>query len=120
MDTKGGILDTKGGSYLNIIVGIWLFISTFLWRHSPAQFSNTWIMGVIVAGVAALALVWPTIRYLNTLAGTWLSISAFALPTIAAGTRWNNFLVGIIVVTLSLAGAEGINLPARRPHRLQP
>lgn len=109
-------MDTKEGSYLNILVGIWLFISTFLWRHSAAQFSNTWIMGAIVAVVAAISLARPALRYLNTLAGAWLIISAFALPTIAAGTRWNNFLVGAVVVTLSLSGAEGINVSTRHPR----
>ena len=107
-------MDTRSSRYLNIIVGVWLFISAFVWRHSAAQFTNTWIMGIIVAGVAALALTWPTIRYLNTLAGAWLIISAFALPTITAGTRWNNFIVGIVVVVLSLAGAPSIATQVRR------
>ena len=107
-------MDTRSSRYLNMIVGVWLFISAFVWRHSAAQFTNTWIMGIIVAGVAALALTWPTIRYLNTLAGAWLIISAFALPTITAGTRWNNFIVGIVVVVLSLAGAPSIATQVRR------
>ena len=107
-------MDTRSSRYLNIIVGVWLFISAFVWRHSAAQFTNTWIMGIIVAAVAALALTWPTVRYLNTLAGAWLIISAFALPTITAGTRWNNFIVGIVVVILSLAGAPSIATQARR------
>lgn len=111
-------MNTKDGSYLNIMVGIWLFISTFLWRHSGAQFSNTWIMGAIVAVVGAVSLARPALRYLNTLAGAWLIISAFALPTIAAGTRWNNFLVGVIVVTLSLSGSEGVNVPTRHPRQV--
>jgi SPW repeat len=107
-------MDTRSSRYLNIIVGIWLFVSAFVWRHSAAQFTNTWVMGIIVAAVAALALTWPTIRYLNTLAGAWLIISAFALPTITAGTRWNNFIVGIVVVVLSLAGAPSIATQVRR------
>ena len=107
-------MDTRSSRYLNIIVGVWLFISAFAWRHSAAQFTNTWIMGIVVAAIAALALTWPTIRYLNTLAGAWLIMSAFALPTITAGTRWNNFIVGIVVVVLSLAGAPSIATQVRR------
>jgi len=112
MDTSRG-MDTSS-RYLNIIVGIWLFISAFVWRHSAAQFTNTWIMGIIVVAIAAIALAWPAIRYLNTLAGAWLIISAFALPAIMAGTRWNNFIVGVVVVVLSLAGAPAITSPVRR------
>ena len=110
MDTNNR--DTTG-SYLSIIAGIWLFISAFVWRHSAAQFTNSWVMGIIVAAIAALALAWPVLRYLNTLAGAWLIISAFTLPAIAAGTRWNNFLMGVIVVVLSLAGAPAMTGPVR-------
>jgi len=105
MDTR---MDIRSSRYLNIIVGLWLFASAFLWRHSAAQFTNTWVMGIVVAAIAAIALSWPAIRYLNTLAGAWLIISAFALPTITAGTRWNNFIVGIVVVVLSLAEAPSL------------
>lgn len=107
-------MDTRSSRYLNIIVGVWLFISAFAWRHSAAQLTNTWVMGIIVAAIATLALTWPTIRYLNTVAGAWLIISSFALPTITAGTRWNNFIVGIVVVVLSLVGAPSVATPIRR------
>jgi hypothetical protein len=107
-------MDTRSSRYLNIIVGIWLFISAFAWRHSAAQFTNTWIMGIIVVAIAAISLTWPAIRYLNTLAGAWLIISAFALPAITPGTRWHNFIVGIVVVILSLAGAPSLAAPVRR------
>jgi hypothetical protein len=98
-------MDTRSSRYLNILVGLWLFVSAFVLRHSATQFTNTWVMGIIVAAIAALALAWPAIRYLNTLAGAWLIISAFALPAITAGARWNNFICGIVVVVLSLAEA---------------
>ena len=107
-------MDTRSSRYLNIIVGLWLFISAFVWPHSAAQFTNTWIMGIIVAAVAAIALAWPAIRYLNTLAGAWLIISAFAMPAVTSGTRWNNFIVGVVVVVLSLAEAPNV---ADRPLR---
>jgi hypothetical protein len=111
-------MDTRSSRYLNILAGLWLFASAFIWRHSAAQFTNTWVMGIIVAAIAAIALAWPAIRYLNTLAGAWLIISAFALPAITAGTRWNNFIVGVVVVTLSLAGAPSIATPVRRTREV--
>ena len=116
-------MDTRSSRYLNILVGLWLFVSAFVLRHSAAQFTNTWVMGIIVAAIAALALAWPAIRYLNTLAGAWLIISAFALPAITSGTRWNNFIVGIVVVVLSLAEAPtvaGLRSGTRAPHRRWP
>lgn len=110
-------MDTRSSRYVNIIVGLWLFISAFVWRHSAAQFTNTWVMGIIVAAIAAIALAWPAIRYLNTLAGAWLIISAFALPAIASGTRWNSFIAGVVVVVLSLTEAPAEAGPPLRHTR---
>jgi hypothetical protein len=90
-----------------VVLGIWLFISAFIWRHSQVQFTNTWIMGVIVTVVALIAFSYPAWRFINTLAGAWLVISGFALHRHAAGTAWNNVIVGILVFLISLAPARG-------------
>lgn len=90
---------------LNALAGAWLFISAFVWQHSRAEFANSWIVGIIIAAVALIGLAAPAIRYLNTLLGIWLLISVFALPAIAAGTRWNNFIVSVFVIGVSLAGS---------------
>jgi hypothetical protein len=95
-------MNSQQARYVNLVLGIWLFISAFVWHHSQAQFTNTWIMGIIVAVVAVIALSVPAVRYVNTLAGAWLIISGFALPKATYGTTWNNVIVGVIVVALSL------------------
>ena len=109
-------MDPRTGRYLNIIVGIWLFISAFVWRHGAAQFTNTWIMGIVVVGIALLAFGWTAARWINTLAGAWLVISAFALPTFNSATRWNNFIVGIVVLLLSLSSVPATTAPTRQPR----
>jgi hypothetical protein len=93
---------------LNVILGVWLFISAFAWPHTSAQFTNTWILGVlavIFALVAAYAA--PQARYLNTLLAIWLFISAFALPRLNVGTVWNNVIVAILMFIFSLVPSEG-------------
>jgi NAD(P)-dependent dehydrogenase (short-subunit alcohol dehydrogenase family) len=50
----------------------------------------------------------------GTMAGAWLMISAFVLPTISAATRWNNLIVGVVVVILSLLGTSSTAIPMRR------
>jgi hypothetical protein len=96
-------MNSQQSRYLNIALGVWLFISAFVWHHSHAQFTNSWIMGIIVTAVALISLSVPTFRYVNTLAGAWLIISGFALPRVTSGTTWNNVLVGIAVFLVSLA-----------------
>jgi hypothetical protein len=107
-------MDQKAARYVNAGVGVWLFISAFLWSHTPSQYANTWIMGIVVFAVALVALGAAWFRVFNMAAGAWLVISAFVLPTISAATRWNNFIVGVVVVILSLVGASSNAVPVRR------
>ena len=97
-------MQSKDARYLNVLLGIWLFISAFLWRHSSAQMTNTWLMGVITVIVAWISTTMPQFRFVNTAVGIWLVISAFALPHMRTGTVWNNLLVGIAIAVVSLMG----------------
>ena len=100
---------------LNVLVGIWLFISAFCWPHASAQFINTWICGVVCVVLALIAMRFEQARFVNTLLGIWLFISAFALPHNSAGvgTEWNNALVAVAIFIISLTPST--MLPA--PHR---
>ena len=107
-----------GPRILNILLGIWLFISAFLWIHTPAQMNNTWILGVLCVIFAVIALGVPQVRYLNTLLSIWLFISAFALVHDRAGTVWNNVLCSIAIFVVSLAPGEVPTLPAAAQRRM--
>jgi hypothetical protein len=90
-------------SVIKILLGVWLFISAFLWPHSTAQFNNAWMLGVIVvvAGILSMrGLGWAS--YVNAAAGAWLFLSSFFLPTLRAGTFWNHLLVGIALFVLAM------------------
>lgn len=87
---------------VNIALGIWLFISAFLWPHSQGQFTNTWIVGVLCVLFAVISMWMPAARYLNTILAIWLFVSAWAIPAIRAGTVWNNVLVSIAILIVSL------------------
>jgi hypothetical protein len=99
---------------LNVILGIWLFLSAFIWPHGQAQMTNTWILGVL-AVVFALASMYVRVeaRYLNTLLAIWLFISAFALPRLNVATVWNNAIVAILMFIVSLVPG-GRGAPLRR------
>lgn len=93
---------------VNVILGVWLFISAFVWPHSNEQMTNTWILGllqVIFALVAIFAL--AQARFLNTILAVWLFISAFALPETVPGTMWNNVIVAILTFAFSLIPSPG-------------
>jgi hypothetical protein len=98
---------------LNILVGIWLFISAFVWAHSPALLNSTWICGVLCVIIALIATRVATVRYLNVVLGAWVFVSPFVLGHNNA-TLWNNVLVGIAIVLLALTPSERLNMPAGR------
>jgi hypothetical protein len=100
---------------VNVIVGIWLFISAFVLPHTYAQFTNTWILGILTVVFALVAVRFAPVRYLNTLLAIWLFISAFALSGNFYGTVWNNAIVAIVIFVISLIPAGRTEaLPAGR------
>ncbi len=102
-------------SGINVVLGIWLFISAFVWQHTTAEMTNTWILGVLCVIFALIALSAPQARYLNTALAIWLFISVWALPHDNMATMWNNALVAIAVFIVSLI-PRGVE-PALRTHR---
>ena len=89
--------------FVNIIVGAWLFISAFVWMHRGAEFSNTWITGVLAVIFAVLALTWSAARWLNTLLAVWLVIGTLAFHPASSVTVWNNIICAAILFVASLA-----------------
>jgi hypothetical protein len=87
---------------VNVVLGVWLFVSAFLWPHSYAQMSNTWIVGALCVVFALVAMRVPEARYLNTILAVWLFISVWALPSISLATQWNNALASVAVFIVSL------------------
>lgn len=101
---------------VNLVLSVWLFVSAFLWRHTTAQRTNAWVLGVVGAIVALVALSRSRARWINTALAIWLFISPFALPTASAGTTWNCFLVGGAIFVLTLVGG-GDSRPIPAPRR---
>ncbi len=99
---------------INIIAGIWLFISAFVWTHTQQQMTNTWILGLLCVIIALVSQGAPQVRFLNTLLAIWLFISAFALPSEHVGTVWNNAIVAVVIFLASLAPSEATGIFWRR------
>lgn len=92
---------------VNVVLGVWLFISAFIWQHTTPQRANTWILGVLCVVFALIAMSAPAVRWLNTILAIWLFISVWALPHAVLGTMWNNALVAIAVFLASLVPGRG-------------
>lgn len=103
---------------LNVLIGVWLFISAFAWHHSFAQFTNTWILGVLCVVFALVAMQYPWVSYLNTALAVWLFLSAILLPRINTATTWNNLICAIAIFVVSLVPSE--TAPIYRPQARTP
>jgi hypothetical protein len=91
---------------LNLILGAWLFVSAFLWTHTPADRVSCWAVGLGLVAFAIVAMTIPPARYVNSALAVWLFISAFALPHVHQGTRWNEVIVSLLVLSLSIVPTE--------------
>jgi hypothetical protein len=98
--------------WISILAGLWLFLSVFLWRHSPDALANGWIVGtlIIVAGVGALYR--PRLRYANTALGAWMFVSALWIDHVSNITLWNHLIVGFVVIAASLVPTRSAATPA--------
>lgn len=93
---------SRGARGINIVLGVWLFISAFVWPHSAAARTNTWICGLLAVAFAVWALWAPAARWLNTALAIWLFISALSIFHVSGATLWNNVIVAIFLFVFSL------------------
>jgi hypothetical protein len=91
---------------LNLILGAWLFVSAFLWSHTPADRVSCWAAGLGVIAFAVIAMTIPVARWVNCALAVWLFVSAFALPHLHPGTRWNEVIVALLVFFLAIVPTE--------------
>ena len=92
-----------GARAVNAALGLWLFLSAFLWTHRFEQFHNAWSTGLVVCTMAvwgAQGVTWA--RWINSLAGAWLLISSLMWSSSGA-TFLNHMLVGMTVVMFGVA-----------------
>jgi hypothetical protein len=90
---------------LNAILGLWLFVSVFLWPDTSAQRANIALVGLFVALTALSA--WtvgqrPRLRLINACLGAWLLFSIAAFPPRNIETKINSAIVGVLVFLLAL------------------
>ncbi len=116
MATNAAWANPKVARLIDVILGVWLFVSAFVREHTIAERTNTRILGVLCVVFALIAMSAPSARWLNTALSIWLFISVWALPHHNLGTQWNNAIVAIIVFLLSLVpgGGEAQPLTAGR------
>lgn len=97
----------------NMVLGVWLVLSAYLWRHSAPMLVNAVLVGSLVVAFAILAaqgLTWA--RHLNTAVAIWLFVSALFLPRLSTASVVNHLIVALAILLFSL-------MPTVRARRLR-
>jgi hypothetical protein len=79
---------------INAVLGGWLFVSAFLWPHNPPSFTNTWVVGALLAFSSLFAFRTAARLACATLA-IWLVLSTFVIAPRTPLTLWHNLTVGV-------------------------
>lgn len=90
----------------NFFLGVWLFISSFLWPMPQASRVNGIVVGLLCAASSAASIWKPVVKSANTVLGLWLFFTALAFGGTSSATVWNQNLVAMVIVILSLAPVE--------------
>lgn len=82
--------------------GLWLLASAFMWPHSRPSFTNTWVVGVAIFLTALWAFRDQFARWATAALGVWLAMFTLYTWHQSPATLWNNVIVAVCVVGLSL------------------
>jgi hypothetical protein len=85
-------------------LGAWLMFSRSIFGIEGAIAHSDHLMGALIITVAicAMAEVARPLRFLNLLLGLWLIGAPWLLAGATAGATWNDIVIGLLVVAVSL------------------
>lgn len=108
---------------INLMLALWLISSAFAMPRGAASAANAWILGVVISILSVASMlrkVW--LRYVNTALSAWLLASAFLLPQRSSLAVWNDVLVALAMLAVSLVPGSmyaPTELRRRRPAAAQ-
>jgi hypothetical protein len=92
----------KVAALADIYLGAWLFLSTFLWRHSPEHIANAGAIGVLSLALGYMAYrghIWA--RWIVAALAAWLLASVWVLPHGSVGLVVNHLIIGTLLFGFS-------------------
>jgi hypothetical protein len=85
-------------------LGLWLMAAPAVLGSTGAAADNSRVVGalIVTTAVIAMAEVGRALRFLNVLFALWIAAAPWILSGATTATTWNNAVVGIVVILLSL------------------
>ena len=110
MDNETTVTGMKAAATINFLLGIWLFISPWVYGSAAKPNSwNSWIIGFVLVIFALVRIANPVstraLAWINMLLGIWVFASPWIYGYTANSGRFiNSLCVGLVVFFLSLYG----------------
>jgi hypothetical protein len=84
------------------LIGVWLFVTAFMWQHNRAEGTLTVVCGVLTFILAIASFYTLAARYAVLVVAAALFVGALALPAYNRATVWNNVIVAVALLASSL------------------
>jgi uncharacterized membrane protein len=99
-----GLTSVPWNLLVSAALGVWLMFAPAVFQTGGGAADSDHLVGALVVTVAVIAIgeVARAARFLNVLFGAWLAVGPWFLVGAAPGSRWNDLLVGVALVFLSL------------------
>jgi hypothetical protein len=98
--------DADFPALLNLLLGVWIFISAFLWPHTPLERNQDVAIGILAVLVAMFSISRPAVRWAGAALAVWLFLSTFAIDHEVQATRWNDAIVALALFIAALIPAR--------------
>ncbi|HEX7327533.1 MAG TPA: SPW repeat protein [Casimicrobiaceae bacterium] len=107
--------------WINLLLGIWLFISPWVVGFEGTQMAaswNAWILGVAIVVFSAIAVSMPQVweEIINLLLGIWMVISSWVIGATSRPVETNAVIVGLLVILFAILAMA----MSRDAHRKEP
>ena len=86
----------------NALIGIWLFVTAFMWAHTQAEGTLTVVCAVLTFVLAIASFYTIAARYANIVVAAALFVGTLALPSVSRASVWNNVIVAVALLASSL------------------
>ncbi len=94
--------DSHLARILELAIGLWMIASPVVFALTVEQTTSNIITGAVMGAAALLGLfAWPNARFVSGLAGAWMIVSAFVLPSIGDDSVWMSVIFGICALGLA-------------------
>ena len=89
---------------LSAALGVWLMFAPAILSTGDSAADSDHLIGALAVtfAIIAMAEVGRSLRFINVLFGAWLVVAPWVLSGFATGAKWNDIVVGLALILLSL------------------